>query len=157
MGRGRPKGSKNKKTLERESTGLFDSPVETTERIVENPPKINNSEEDNITTPEEKETINEPIKPKKVMANCDKCGADIYCSPITANLSHLTGQATWHRTCRLDKLRLCSSCAQDLNNLIDTWILKDHPEYYKWGAYKQEKETTTEENQENFEDSLKDS
>lgn len=135
----RPKGSKNKKTLEREKQTLFE--------IVEKPPekamifvtKTKNSEEDNIPIVEEKKSSIEPSKPRKVMVICDKCHKDIYCSPITINLSHLLGQASWHRDCKLERINLCTDCGRELNTLVDKWILKDNKDYYKWNVENFEK------------------
>ena len=129
---GRPKGSKNKKTLELQKAFIFQTKENVTQTPTETPSDLNISNEDNVTTVEEKKSVKTAIKPGKTYEVCDKCKTNIYCSPIRINLSHLTGQATWHRRCKLDQLKLCNACAKELNELIDNWILKDHPEYIKW-------------------------
>lgn len=134
MGRGRPKGSKNKsKTI---STNLFTEDKNTTEK-----PTLINQKTDaetkdladtNIKTLEEETTKKTTVKIPKIIGYCDKCHKPIYTSFINANLSHLTGKATWHRECSLDRLSLCSDCGAALNTLIDNWILKDNPQYKKF-------------------------
>jgi len=137
MGRGRPKGSKNKPKI-----NLFQTVQKEEEkiekRIEENAPKTVDSMEGNVSTPEEKKSIKTNSRPLKTYGICNKCGTPIYMSPVAINLSHLTGQATWHRRCKLERIVLCNSCGAELNNLIDNWILKDHPEYIKWDISEKE-------------------
>ena len=137
MGRGRPKGSKNKpkinlfQTIKEEEQK---TPVATPEIIEE----TKNSEQSNIDTPEKEKTVKTNARPIKTYGICDKCKTPIYMSPVAINLSHLTSKATWHRRCKLERILLCNSCAAELNTLIDNWILKDHPEYIKWDISEKE-------------------
>lgn len=135
MGRGRPKGSKNRPKdalifLTNDSTKKEE--VKTTEKTLDLFIENKDLSEDNINTTEEKIIENKVEKPRKIVCTCDKCGKDIYSSPVVATLSSLTGKATWHRECSLERIRLCDSCGKELNDLIDNWILKDHPEYKKF-------------------------
>lgn len=124
MPRGRPKGSKNKVKNQIESNIAG----KTTELFTEN----KENSESNVSTLEKNTSKNVSKNTKKIVCFCDQCGAEIYSSAIAVNLSHLTGQASWHRECSLEKLNLCNKCGEELNQLIDNWILKNHPEYRKF-------------------------
>lgn len=137
MGRGRPKGSKNKPKINLFQT-VDQEEVKIEKRIEENAPKIADNPEGNVNTPEEKKSIKTNSRALKTYGICNKCGTPIYMSPVAINLSHLTSQAIWRRRCKLERIVLCNSCGAELNNLIDNWILKDHPEYVKWDISEEE-------------------
>jgi len=140
MGRGRPKGSKNKPKI-----NLFQT-IETTsnesqkieQSIIENQAENKEEVKTNIDTPENETPVKTKARPIKTYGICNKCNTPIYMSPVSINLSHLTSKATWHRRCKLERIELCNSCAAELNTLIDNWILKDHPEYVKWDISEKE-------------------
>lgn len=134
MGRGRPKGSKNKKTLERERIAHLAEAQKQPEKPVIFEDATKDIEPTNIIIPEEKHIVKTTIKPPKISGTCDKCHADIYCSPVSINLSYLLSQATWHRDCKIERVCLCNKCAAELNSMIDNWLLKDNPQYYKWNV-----------------------
>ena len=89
MGRGRPKGSKNK-------------------------PKNTNT---NIVAGTNK---------------CDICNCLTDSSLIYIRLEGLTGKSTYHRDCRLDKLKICGKCANELNEVIDKFLIKKNPALKKF-------------------------
>lgn len=109
MGRGRPKGSKNKV----KSSGLIQNNLFNSVPNISVAPVINKSN-------------------SNVQANCDLCGAEIYCTPTKVSLSLLTGKASWHRDCKLDRFELCSRCAEELNSVVDNFILTKNPNLNKF-------------------------
>ena len=134
MPRGRPKGSKNRpKDV---SQNLFTEDKINTQKTTINTQKIIEETKDltdaNIKTLVEEENKKLPQKTPNILGYCDKCHKPVYSSFITANLSHLTGKAIWHRDCNLERLNLCSDCGAALNSIIDAWILKDNPQYKKF-------------------------
>lgn len=140
MGRGRPKGSKNRPKINLfqtiETTAKEEQKIEI--RSIENQPENKEEIKTNIDTPENETPVKTKARPMKIYGTCNKCNTPIYMSPVSINLSHLTSKATWHRRCKLERLELCNSCASELNTLIDNWILKDHPEYVKWDISEKE-------------------
>lgn len=106
MPRGRPKGSKNHSKVEIVKQDI-------TQEVIE---------KKTVITTEEKIT-----KPLKINAHCDLCNAPIRSSPYRVQLQSLTGKASWHRVCKLEKLLICESCAQELSDTIDKFILKKNP------------------------------
>jgi hypothetical protein len=65
-----------------------------------------------------------PPKELKPMCQCDLCGINIYDSPFTANLSYLSGLASWYRWDMPNKIKLCKNCSVELSKLIETWYKK---------------------------------
>lgn len=83
------------------------------QKIVETNNQINNIE-----------TEEKPKHSKKeYYVICDLCGNKIYSSPRRIPLTHLTGMAFWYRNCKIDKLCICTECAEDLNNTVEKFIL----------------------------------
>lgn len=101
---GRPKGSKNKSTIE----------------IIKS----------DITKP-----IEQPVKSNKKLDKiliCELCGNEVKDSLANINLIAITGKATWHRECKVDRLNICNDCCKELNNLIDNFIIKKNASLKKW-------------------------
>lgn len=69
---------------------------------------------------------------EKVSCYCDLCNSPIYSSPNRIQLQHLTGKAYWHRDCSIEKLSICNNCANELNDLVDKFVLKKNPSLKKY-------------------------
>lgn len=96
---GRPKGSKNKSTIEKE----LSSQVET----VDNPVEIE-------------------VKPRgkqKEYRKCDRCGKEIYCDPYKIDTNMLTGKAEYWRNIPR-RLSVCGECAKELSDLVEKFFLE---------------------------------
>lgn len=96
---GRPKGSKNKSTIEKE----LSSQVET----VDNPVEVE-------------------VKPRgkqKEYRKCDRCGKEIYCEPWKIDTNILTGKAEYWRNIPR-RLSICSECAKELSDLVEKFFLE---------------------------------
>lgn len=96
---GRPKGSKNKSTIEKE----LSSQVET----VDNPVEV-----------EVKHRGKQKEYPK-----CDRCGKEIYCEPWKIDTNMLTGKAEYWRNIPR-RLSICSECAKELSDLVEKFFLE---------------------------------
>ena len=145
---GRPKGSKNKSTLEREAREREEKgkekEKETAERKnidkqsiklspgadVESEPNVylgdgeNGSERalEGITEVEGKEESKTRGKPKKSsLPQCERCGAEIPGDPLKLDTNLLTGKADYHRESRR-YIRLCNKCSSELSELVDRWL-----------------------------------
>lgn len=121
MPRGRPKGSKNKTTLQK--MNLLDIPE------VSPPP-----------TPVVKETYKEndtavvqgvATPAVKVSSICEICGSPIYASPCILHIGRITGKAEYFREATSTKLSVCYNCSKELSDLIDKWLLKKNPKLMK--------------------------
>ena len=112
MARGRPRGSKNKS----KQVDLFQEVKETEPCQIDTPVVV--KKEDNS-------------KPLRITGYCTCCGREIYSGLIHVSLSSITGNATWSRSCSVDKLTLCSECAKQLNEIVDKWIISKNPELKK--------------------------
>lgn len=77
-------------------------------------------------------------KPAKIAGVCELCGNSVYSQLISINLESLTGKATWHRNCKLNKLHIFNKCAMEMNSIIDNFLIKKNPALRKWEI--QEKE-----------------
>ena len=101
---GRPKGSKNKSTIEKE----LSSQVETVDKI------------------ENVEKVEAEVKPRgkqKEYRKCDRCGKEIYCEPWKIDTNMLTGKAEYWRNIPR-RLSVCSECAKELSNLVEKFFLE---------------------------------
>lgn len=96
---GRPKGSKNKSTIEKE----LSSQVETVDKI-----------EDVEVKPRGKQ---------KEYRKCDRCGKEIYCEPWKVDTNMLTGKAEYWRNIPR-RLSVCSECAKELSDLVEKFFLE---------------------------------
>lgn len=138
---GRPKGSKNRVTLEREareraecknideqsinlsqeSTPESQSSVylgegeNGSERTLEGIMEVEGKDE---SKPDSKTKG----KPKKsVLPLCERCGAEIPGDPLKLDTNLLTGKANYHRESRR-YVRLCNKCSSELSELVDRWL-----------------------------------
>lgn len=145
---GRPKGSKNKSTLEREAREREEKERETMEcknidkqsiklppgAEVELDPSVYLGEGENgseralegITEVEAKEGSKDESKskskPKKSsLPLCERCGAEIPGDPLKLDTNLLTGKADYHRESRR-YVRLCNKCSSELSELVDRWL-----------------------------------
>ena len=141
---GRPKGSKNRATLEREAREREDREKETTEcknidkqstklspgAGVESDPSVCLSEGENgservlegATEAEGKTESKTKGKPKKSsLPQCERCGAEIPGDPLKLDTNLLTGKADYHRESRR-YVRLCNKCSCELSELVDRWL-----------------------------------
>ena len=143
---GRPKGSKNKSTLEREAREREEKEKEkeTAEcknidkqsiklspgADVESEPSVylgkgeNGSEKtlEGITEVGGKgESKTRGKSRKSSLPQCERCGAEILCDPLKLDTNLLTGKADYHRESRR-YIRLCNKCSCELSELVDRWL-----------------------------------
>lgn len=121
MPRGRPKGSKNKTTLEK--MNLLDilevSPPTT--------PVVKETYKENNTT-----VVQDVATPAvKVSSICEICGSPIYANPCILHIGRITGKAEYFREATSTKLSVCYNCSKELSDLIDKWLLKKNPKLMK--------------------------
>ena len=112
MPRGRPPGSKNKKTLEKES--LFSTPV-VEEKVEPTPVEIE----------EKPEVENKPTKQVNYdkYPKCMLCKQPIIANGCTAQLTAFTGRAYWWRSIP-DTIRMCSDCSKEFSEVVEKWLVK---------------------------------
>lgn len=96
---GRPKGSKNKSTIEKE----LSSQVETVDNPIEVEVKSRGKQ--------------------KEYRKCDRCGKEIYCEPWKIDTNILTGKAEYWRNIPR-RLSVCSECAKELSDLVEKFFLE---------------------------------
>ena len=120
MPRGRPKGSKNKTTLEK--MNLLDIPeVSPPTPIVKETYKENNTAVvQDVATPA-----------VKVSSICEICGSPIYANPCILHIGRITGKAEYFREATSTKLSVCYNCSKELSDVIDKWLLKKNPKLMK--------------------------
>ena len=147
---GRPKGSKNKSTLEREAREREEKEKEqeqereTAENKKSDKQSINlspgadvesessvylgegeNGSErtlEGITEVEGKGESKTRGKPRKSsLPLCERCGAEILGDPLKLDTNLLTGKANYHRESRR-YIRLCNKCSSELSELVDKWL-----------------------------------
>lgn len=131
---GRPKGSKNKKTLERERLeASLKSNLEAQESWVEESipdeekleiEALNTIQDlpNEVTTEsktESKTTKKEtsPSKPK-----CERCGVEIDSEPYKVDTNVLTGRADYFRE-STRYIKLCGKCSMELSKIVDNYLL----------------------------------
>ena len=134
MPRGRPKGSRNKKTIERErleaslkSNLKAQIPVQKSQEESNTPdeekPEIEalNTIQDlpNEATVESKTTKKKasPSKPK-----CERCGVEIDSEPYKIDTNMLTGRADYFRE-STRYVKLCGKCSMELSKIVDNFLL----------------------------------
>lgn len=121
MPRGRPKGSKNKTTLEK--MNLLDIPE------VSPPPTpvVKETYKENDTA-----VVQDVATPAvKVSSICEICGSPIYASPCILHIGRITGKAEYFREANSTKLSVCYNCSKELSDMIDKWLLKKNPKLMK--------------------------
>lgn len=145
---GRPKGSKNKSTLEREAREREEKEKENAKETAEcknidkqsiklSPgadvgaePSVCLDEGENgferllegITEVEGKGESKTRGKPRKSsLPQCERCGAEIPGDPLKLDTNLLTGKADYHRESRR-YVRLCNKCSCELSELVDRWL-----------------------------------
>lgn len=117
MPRGRPKGSKNKTTLQK--MNLLDIPE------VSPPPTPVVKENDTAVV----QDVATPAV--KVSSICEICGSPIYASPCILHIGRITGKAEYFREATSTKLSVCYNCSKELSDMIDKWLLKKNPKLMK--------------------------
>lgn len=145
---GRPKGSKNKSTLEREAREREEKEKEKEKETaecknidkqsiklspgadVESDPSVYLGEGENgsertlegIMEVEGKGESKTRGKPRKSsLPQCERCGAEILGDPLKLDTNLLTGKANYHRESRR-YIRLCNKCSSELSELVDKWL-----------------------------------
>ena len=134
---GRPKGSKNRVTLEREARereeckNIDEQSIKLSqESTPESDPSVYLGEDENgsertlegITEIEGKTEGKTKGKPKKSsLPQCERCGAEIPGDPLKLDTNLLTGKADYHRESRR-YVRLCNKCSCELSELVDRWL-----------------------------------
>lgn len=102
---GRPKGSKNKSTIEKE----LSSQVKTVNNPIDNVDEI--------------EVEVKSRGKQKEYRKCDRCGKEIYCDPCKIDTNMLTGKAEYWRNIPR-RLSVCSECAKELSDLVEKFFLE---------------------------------
>ena len=87
-------------------------------------PSNKDSSDNNTIVPNEFNFLS-PAQYNKLLS-CDRCHVKILSGEKIVNLTYLTGVAPWHRQSSIDRVCLCSSCAKELNSIIDKWLLNDN-------------------------------
>lgn len=121
MPRGRPKGSKNKTTLEKMNL------LDITEVSPPPTPVIKDKPIENSTAVV-KDVATLAVKVSSV---CEICGSPIYASPCILHIGRITGKAEYFREATSTKLSVCYNCSKELSDLIDKWLLKKNPKLMK--------------------------
>lgn len=121
MPRGRPRGSKNKTTLEK--MNLLDIPEIS-------PPPTSVVKDTNIEnkTPVVQDVATPAVKVSYV---CEICGGPIYSNPCILHIGRITGKAEYFREASSTKLSSCYKCSKELSDMIDKWLLKKNPKLMK--------------------------
>lgn len=107
---GRPKGSKNKSTIEKELSSQVkteDNPVDNVE--IENTNKV--------------EVEVKSRGKRKEYRKCDRCGKEVYCEPWKIDINMLTGKAEYWRNIPR-RLSVCNECAKELSELVEKFFLE---------------------------------
>ena len=141
MPRGRPKGAKNKKTLERERLEAslksnLEAQIPAQESQVEDLPL----REEESTPDEEKPEIealntiqdlpNEVVTESKASKKktspskpkCERCGVEIDSEPYKVDTNMLTGRADYFRE-STRYVKLCGKCSMELSKIVDNFLL----------------------------------
>lgn len=141
---GRPKGSKNKKTLLKEAMLREKLNKDNYENNYKNKNKdeSKNENKESITFDRTTLKVNNDIFPLNVTANiitpknsapkpgkfpvCDRCHKEIInTTPYNIKLVYLLGVADYHRKIKNDNVKLCNDCAKKLSNLIDDFLVDE--------------------------------
>lgn len=134
---GRRKGSKNKKTLERERLEAslksnLEAQIPAQEsQVEESTPDEEKSEFGALNTiqdlpKEEIETEEQPkISKKKTSPSkpkCERCGVEIDSEPYKVDTNMLTGRADYFRE-STRYVKLCGKCSMELSKIVDNFLL----------------------------------
>lgn len=141
---GRPKGSKNKKTLERErleaslksnleaQISIQESQVEDLPlREEESTPDEQKLEIESLNTiqdlPNEETEVEEQPKTSKKKTSpskpkCERCGVEIDSEPYKIDTNVLTGRADYFRE-STRYVKLCGKCSMELSKIVDNFLL----------------------------------
>ena len=107
---GRPKGSKNKSTVEKEISFEADNVDNSVDNLgIENVDKI--------------EVEVKSRGKQKEYRKCDRCDKEIYCDPCKIDTNMLTGKAEYWRNIPR-RLSICNECAKELSNLVEKFFLE---------------------------------
>lgn len=133
----RPKGSKNKKTLERErleaslkSNLEAQIPVQESQ-VEESTPDEQKPEIEALNTiqdlpNEETEAEEQPKTSKKKTSpskpKCERCGVEIDSEPYKVDTNMLTGRADYFRE-STRYVKLCGKCSMELSKIVDNFLL----------------------------------
>lgn len=137
MPRGRLKGAKNKKTLERERLEAslksnLEAQIPAQEsQIEESTPDEQKPEIEALNTiqdlpNEETETKEQPKTSKKKTSpskpKCERCGVEIDSEPYKVDTNMLTGRADYFRE-STRYVKLCGKCSMELSKIVDNFLL----------------------------------
>lgn len=134
---GRPKGSKNKKTLERERLEVSlksnleaQIPVQESQ-VEESTPDEQKPEIEALNTIQDlpnkgAETEEQPKTSKKKTSpskpKCERCGVEIDSEPYKVDTNMLTGRADYFRE-STRYVKLCGKCSMELSKIVDNFLL----------------------------------
>ena len=104
MPRGRPPGSKNKNSQQKQS--LF---AENTEV--------------NVKQTAAEPVANPVVKNLERFPKCMLCGNPIISDFRRVQLTAFTGQAYWHRDIP-DMIRMCGKCSTEFSDVVQEWLIK---------------------------------
>ena len=134
---GRRKGSKNKKTLERERLEAslksnLESQIPAQEsQVEESTPDEQKPEIEALNTiqdlPKEEIEIEEQTKTSKKKTSpskpkCERCGVEIDSEPYKVDTNVLTGRADYFRE-STRYVKLCGKCSMELSKIVDNFLL----------------------------------
>lgn len=134
---GRRKGSKNKKTLERERLEAslksnLEAQISVQEsQVEESTPDEQKPEIEALNTiqdlpNEETETEEQPKTSKKKTSpskpKCERCGVEIDSEPYKVDTNVLTGRADYFRE-STRYVKLCGKCSMELSRIVDNFLL----------------------------------
>ena len=139
---GRPKGSKNKKTLLKEAMLREKLNKDKNNYENEKEDRIENENKESITSDSTTLKVSSDTFPLNITANiiipknftskpgkfpvCDRCHKEIIgTTPYSIKLVYLLGIADYHRKVNKDSVKLCDVCAKKLNNLIDDFLIDE--------------------------------
>ena len=131
---GRPKGSKNKKTLERErleaslksnlkaqipvqEVQVEDSTPDEEKPEIETLNTIQDLPNEVVTESKTTKKKSSPSKPK-----CERCGVEIDSEPYNVDTNTLTGRADYFRE-STRYVKLCGKCSMELSKIVDKFLL----------------------------------
>ena len=139
MPRGRPKGAKNKKTLERERLererleaslkSNLEAQIPAQEsQVEESTPDEEKLEFGALNTiqdlPNEVVTESKTSKKKTSLSKpkCERCGVEIDSEPYKVDTNMLTGRADYFRE-STRYVKLCGKCSMELSKIVDNFLL----------------------------------
>lgn len=114
---GRPKGSKNKSTVNKTITYTTAKIDETQDPVTKGRPKTDS-------------------RPR-----CNLCNSPINSSPRVINISQLSGFAPYHFDI-IPLIKVCDNCAAEFKDMIEKWLIKHGAEAKEYSslAFKKDKD-----------------